>query len=103
MISGKFLQNELRITVLLRRKFYQGHACLSLEIGLQPFHYLKKTRYILYHIHVSFCIFHRYQRFPNSGMPNRFSYPMREPENQMRPFNNIASVYEEVAAKVGVG
>ncbi|XP_037807023.1 E3 ubiquitin-protein ligase RBBP6 isoform X2 [Lucilia sericata] len=45
-----------------------------------------------------------YQRFP-SAMPNRFNYPIREAEapNQMRPFNNIASVYEEVAAKVGVG
>ncbi|KAM7344459.1 something that sticks like glue [Cochliomyia hominivorax] len=45
-----------------------------------------------------------YQRFP-SAMPNRFSYPIRETENpnQMRAFNNIATVYEEVAAKVGVG
>ena len=55
-------------------------------------------------MHVSFYFLHRYQRFP-SNIPNRFSYPIREAENQnqMRPFNNIASVYEEVAAKVGVG
>lgn len=51
------------------------------------------------------CLIHRYQRFPAGNMPNRFNYPIREADNQnqMRPFNNIASVYETVAAKVGVG
>lgn len=57
--------------------------------------------------------FRRYQRFnaPTFNMaPNRFNYPpMREPiepappVNVMRPYNSIASVFEEVQAKVGVG
>lgn len=59
-------------------------------------------------------LFHRYPRFATAQQfnmaPNRFNYPpMRDPneglppQNVMRPYNSIASVFEEVQAKVGVG